>query len=236
LTEADWNKSTDPLAMFDFRWRPGVASDRKLRLFTAACCRRLWHLCSDERSRAAVEAGERLADGLLFNPELAAIGQAATDAADEDEAVGVTRAVRRAATRALMAVDLFGRRKDVRRGKISRYTCELILEALPTAQKAGAATAQSFLLREIFGPLPFRPVTLPPSVRTWNDGCVVKLAQAAYDCRRLPAGTLEPERLAVLADALEEAGCDDVGILAHLRRGGVHVRGCWVLDLLTGRS
>jgi hypothetical protein len=51
-----------------------------------------------------------------------------------------------------------------------------------------------------------------------------------------PQGTLDPARLAVLADALEEAGCTDPDILSHLRGTGPHVRGCWVIDLLLGKD
>jgi hypothetical protein len=49
-------------------------------------------------------------------------------------------------------------------------------------------------------------------------------------------GTLDNDRLAVLSDALEEAGCDDADLLDHLRSPGPHVRGCWVLDLLLGKA
>jgi hypothetical protein len=108
-------------------------------------------------------------------------------------------------------------------------------KAIADTAKIGAGP-QAKLLRDIFGPLPFRRVSIPPSVRAWQDATVVRLSEASYECRRLPDGTLEPQRLFVLADALEEAGCNDVGILAHLRGGGVHVRGCYVLDLLLGKS
>ena len=47
---------------------------------------------------------------------------------------------------------------------------------------------------------------------------------------------MKPERLAVLFDALEEAGCDDAEILNHLRSPGPHVRGCWAVDLLLGKE
>jgi hypothetical protein len=59
----------------------------------------------------------------------------------------------------------------------------------------------------------------------------VSLARAAYDDRILPAGTLDPARLAVLADALEEAGAGP-DFLEHLRGPGPHYRGCWVVDRL----
>jgi hypothetical protein len=94
---------------------------------------------------------------------------------------------------------------------------------------------QPALFREVIGN-PFRPVSISPSVLTWNDATVVRLAQAAYEERHLPAGTLDTNRLAVLADALEEAGCSDADILSHLRGPGPHVRGCWAVDLLLGKE
>jgi hypothetical protein len=92
--------------------------------------------------------------------------------------------------------------------------------------------AECHLLREVFGN-PFRPVEVG---HAWQTPQVVALAQAAYEQRELPAGTLDPAQLAVLADALEEAGCTDQAILDHLRGPGPHVRGCWVVDLLLGKS
>jgi hypothetical protein len=96
--------------------------------------------------------------------------------------------------------------------------------------------AHAAFLRDIFGPLPFRSVSLDPAVLSWNDATVVRIARAAYDERDMPSGLLDNVRLAVLADALEEAGCRDQEILSHCRSGGEHVRGCWVVDLLLGRS
>jgi hypothetical protein len=77
---------------------------------------------------------------------------------------------------------------------------------------------------------PFRP---PPQLDSawlaWNDGAVRKMAQAIYDERAF-------DRLPLLADALEEAGCTDAATLAHCRGPGEHVRGCWVVDLLLGKT
>jgi hypothetical protein len=100
------------------------------------------------------------------------------------------------------------------------------------AAGAGEASAQATLLRDIFGN-PFRPVSFNPA---WRTPTVVALATAAHDNRILPAGTLDTDRLAVLADALEDAGCDNAEILDHCRGDGPHVRGCYVIDLLLGRS
>jgi hypothetical protein len=57
-----------------------------------------------------------------------------------------------------------------------------------------------------------------------------RLARETYEQRRLPEGTLDHTRLAILGDALEEAGCDNREVLEHCRSGGSHVRGCWLVD------
>ena len=96
---------------------------------------------------------------------------------------------------------------------------------------------QADLFRDLFGSLPFRPLPpITPSVLAWNDGTVRRLAEEAYRERLLPQGRLDLQRLAVLADALEEAGCTDADFLGQLRGPGPHVRGCWPLDLCLGKS
>jgi hypothetical protein len=102
-------------------------------------------------------------------------------------------------------------------------------EPVPT----GASPAiQAALVRCIFGN-PFRPMAFNPA---WQTRVVVSLAQAAYDDRLMPAGTFNLERLAVLADALEEAGCDNAEMLGHLRGPGPHVRGCFAVDSLLAKT
>jgi hypothetical protein len=88
------------------------------------------------------------------------------------------------------------------------------------------------LLRDVFGN-PFRPVVFEPS---WQTPTVVEVAQAAYEDRSLPQGLLDCTRLAILSDALEDAGCTVSAILDHLRSPGPHVRGCWALDVLLGKE
>jgi hypothetical protein len=89
-------------------------------------------------------------------------------------------------------------------------------------------SAQALLLLDIFGN-PFRTNVLDNRLLHWNDAAVVKIAQSIYDARRFAD-------LPILADALEDAGCADAAILEHCRSGGEHVRGCWVVDLLLGKS
>jgi hypothetical protein len=107
-------------------------------------------------------------------------------------------------------------------------TAERIQE-VQTAIRVRERSAQAALVREIFGPTPFRTPAVERSMLSWNDACVVKLAEAIYD-------GLAWDRLPVLADALEEAGCTDAHVLNHCRQPGEHVRGCWAVDLLLGKE
>jgi hypothetical protein len=105
-----------------------------------------------------------------------------------------------------------------------------------SATKSEAAS-QAQLLHCIFGN-PFHPQPpLAASLLQWNHGTVKRLAEDVHENRLLPSGHLDPQRLAVLSDALEEAGCTDQDLLGHLRQqGAVHVRGCWPIDLLLEKS
>jgi hypothetical protein len=84
---------------------------------------------------------------------------------------------------------------------------------------------------------PLDDADMGPVVRPvqWITHTVLALAQATYDERR-DDGTLDPDRLIILADALEEAGCTEEVILRHLRSPGPHVRGCWCVDLLLSKE
>jgi hypothetical protein len=87
--------------------------------------------------------------------------------------------------------------------------------------------AQAALLRDLFGPLPFREARLDPA---WLAHSVLSIARRAYDERDFAA-------LPVLADALADAGCDDEDLLRHCRdRGLAHCRGCWAVDLILGKG
>jgi hypothetical protein len=97
--------------------------------------------------------------------------------------------------------------------------------AVAAAYEAEAAS-QAVLLRDIFGN-PFRPVTADPA---WLTSTVVALARGIYDERAL-------DRMPILADALQDAGCDHADLLDHCRDPhAAHVRGCWVVDLLLGKE
>jgi hypothetical protein len=241
VTEAEWLACTDPVPLVAFLRSSGRGSDRKLRLFACACCRHLDPgLRMNDAAREAVQATERFVDGLAGPDELGAATAAAS-------AVWYGHFLRRAETgempgtqeyRTDLLVRSFARiakwASNTSRDKAVFIAAEAANQGLWTSLLGTPdwQANQARLLRDLFGPLPFRAVTVSPACVTPQ---VVALAQAAYDNRDLPAGTLDPARLAVLADALEEAGTGG-DLLGHLRGPGPHVRGCWAVDLLLGKG
>jgi hypothetical protein len=254
MTESDWWSCQEPQKMLLALRASGKLSERKGRLFAVAACRRLWHLLTDERSRQGVEVAEQCADGLADPQALRGAYQTAWAAAKEL----MTSSCPAAALDVADDADLmYGMRDEGLAApascaaayapspdpadcdRVAYYAAHAQYQAaslLPLwddiarrdAARRAELLAQAALLRDIFGPLPFRPVTLHPSARTWNDGCIVQLATSIYDGR-----DFSPVRMGVLADALEEAGVSDAEVLGHCRdRQAVHVRGCWLIDLL----
>jgi hypothetical protein len=232
VTEEEWLASSDPRAMLDHVWRCGRSSDRVRRLLAVACCRRVWHLFTDERCCRAIEVAERFADGQAEVEELRDADEGTRGATCDSAVVMVAYRVARPAA-------AHGPRDAI--GLLPQAASSTVPGPAPNrrqvAERVGQAehAGQADLLRCLFGPWPFRPPALDPFVLAWNGGVVRSLAQAAYNERQLPSGHLDPDRLLILADALEEAGAD-AEVLAHLRGPGPHVRGCWAVDLVLGLS
>jgi hypothetical protein len=223
MTGAEWDRCTEPILMLEFLRESGETSERKLRLFAAACCRRAWHLL-DADGRAAVEASERFADDSASHAELMAAVWADRGLQDIDARTAVDHA----------AVGAW-------RPAVAMLSALCSRSPGPVASPAALArerAAQADRLRCVLGPLPLRTPRFDPR---WRTPLVLSLAQAAYEGRVAPDPSrpgwlvLDPARLLVLADALEEAGAD-AELLGHLRQPGEHVRGCWCVDLLLGRA
>jgi hypothetical protein len=111
---------------------------------------------------------------------------------------------------------------DIRRVVVD--VLRLVLEA-DRWDRRGGGPAYAGVARCVFGN-PFRPAVLDPS---WLTPTVVALAEGIGADRAF-------DRLPILADALEDAGCADRAVLDHCRSPGPHVRGCWALDLLLGKG
>jgi hypothetical protein len=243
MTEAEWLACRDPRALLAHL--EGKASARKLRLFAAACCRRIWRLLTDPRSRDAVEVSERYADGLATKAELAGAVTAAEGTRRRSHgSFGVlpldvpVRAAQAAyiaaqgsAADAVAAVQfaLAGAAGAMAwRSAAPGFAGPGLVRSSPVAVDIAEREAQCRLAREFWGN-PFRTVEFEPAWRTANESAVSRLARALYDERDF-------DQLPVLADALEEAGCSSRDLLDHLRGPGPHVRGCWALDLALDRK
>ena len=231
MTEQEWLASTDPGPMLDFL--RGKASERKLRLFAAACVRRAWHLLTDT-GRQAVEAAEAYADGMIGREALEAARRAAYEpVADAIEEANLTWTLGKplspsesAADAALEACDDMDR--DARRDIAPLHAAERAQGALGWTGVESAA--QAALLRDVLGnPFLRPPPPLSAAILAWNDGTVGRIAAGIYEERAF-------DRLPILADALLDAGCDAEELLAHCRSAGPHVRGCWVVDTILGKT
>lgn len=193
---------------------PGLISNRRLRLAACACCRRLDHLLYDSRSHELIEVNEQFADGETGAEQLRLAHDGAHDAIG-----GLREGLHREAAVVVMGlrewlhVELFRAIGDVVRKELSEsFVCTEL-------------ATQCELIRCVAGN-PFRPVAFSPS---WRSETAVALASAIYAERAF-------DRLPILADALEEAGCDHADVLSHCRGPGPHVRGCWVVDGVLGKS
>jgi hypothetical protein len=225
MTEAGWLVCDDPQVMLEFL--EGKPSDRKSRLFACACCRRIWSLFTDPRSRRAVEVAERFADGEGVSvAELKVAERAAEDA--HIEAPHLTAAALGPFDAAIHVLHLDLSASSADAASRAADAVESQAGEVGEAARREECKMQALLVRCVFGN-PFRTVVIAPTITRWNDGTVLKLAQGIYDDRAF-------DRLPILADALEDAGCVDGDLLGHCRHQGPHARGCWVVDLLIGRN
>lgn len=227
MTEKQWEACRDPDELLDYH---SMKRDpRRLRLLAAACARRLW-----------LAVGEHLR-GPAFQQLIDVVERYADGTADRTEFVAARKPFRRAA-RELAAV-----RSGAVQTAVSVLDClshdamEGMTAAINNARevhraRAREGAAQCDLIRCVFSNPERPPVVIDPASLAFNDGAVVKLARVIDNERELPSGNLDVARLAILADALEEAGCAEPAALAHLRGPGPHVRGCHTVDAIVRRS
>jgi hypothetical protein len=222
VTETEWLEGSDPSSLL-MSIRPGL-TDRKKRLLCVAFCRHIGELFSYLYDYHAVEIAERSAEGL-------------TSAEERNDAYWKIR-------------DRFSYLNSEPDGStvqagLAALTGDPVRTALAVAGafavladaagnpywdgdgetgRVAESNAQCGLVREIMGN-PFRPVAFDTA---WATETAVRLGTSMYEDRDFAA-------MPILADALEDAGCDARDILDHCRGPGPHVRGCWVVDLLLGK-
>jgi hypothetical protein len=245
MTEAEWLHATEPGPMLAYLG--SKASNRKLRLLACGCCRRIWSLLTDRPSRTAVDVAEAYADQ---QTEYASLENAAAELSlIQDQCYGTFGYLVQevlhglpneegveSVLSALMDHDEWSTAAVLASycGAVSPALApEIALTASVLSkprqqwdeQFTSESAAQCCLVRDIFGN-PFRPVVVDPS---WLNSTVVALARGLYEKRAF-------DLLPVLADALQEADCDNADILTHLRATSIHTLGCWALDLVLGKE
>jgi hypothetical protein len=240
----DWRACTDMDSLYqELRI---CLSDRKLRLFAAACLRRVWDLLGNEATRLAVEVSEQYADSLVRRDELVDVWTNAELDSGEGLWIAPPNAQgchcqeclnlkfpggREAYGRILVAVRDAEASPAWTAARAVLHARELVSwsagresrEAAVEQERRGQYTLLLDILR------PFRSPAIAAAWLTWNERTIPKLARTIYNTRAF-------NRLPILSDALEEAGCTDPDILTHCRRPGEHVRGCWLLDAVLGKE
>jgi hypothetical protein len=230
MTEGEWRTGTDPGALLEFA--RGRLSDRVARLYAVACCRRVWHLLIDPRSRSAVEQAAETAEGLRMPWSLAAAEEAAETAVidlslgtDPEWLAPEQQAILWAAHAAHAAANLWAFTAAINAARFAADALEAVDVSFCHPAFLSPVRRQQCGLVHCLAGDPFHPPTFHPA---WRSANAVALARTAYeeDCW---------DRLPILADALMDAGCEDESLLGHLRGPGPHARGCRAVDLVLGR-
>jgi hypothetical protein len=221
MTEQEWLACGDPEPMWEFVC--GTKGDRKLRLLIVGLYREIWDFLSHPLSRQAIEVAEQYGDGQASEDErveacISANRQEVLDAASGEQRSSPT-SVNLYLLAAQGATDAAGMTHYLVHSFDVAYCC------LRTVDECEALRPMVALLRDIFGN-PFRSVVFDPA---WRTDTAVSLARQMYESREFSA-------MPILADALQDAGCDNEEVLHHCRDEGTHVRGCWVVDLVLGKE
>jgi hypothetical protein len=196
------------------------AGRRKLRLFACAVCRLFWDRLPEECLRRAIEGTELVAEGVLPKEYLDSANRTIQEAGSNSLiAPGGNEPQKRLPFALLDALT---------RHEAPRVAFGVVSYALPHAAHHGPPDANAIIvqfLRDVFGN-PFRKVKFD---KKWRTDTALSLARQMYEAREFSA-------MPILADALQDAGCDDDDILSHCRDAkATHVRGCWVTDLVLGK-
>ena len=215
MTEQEWRECVHPKPMLE--WLRGRTSDRKVRLFACICARRIVEAINEvcEFGAASVVAlSEDLADGRANATEV-------EQARANNWGIGAIGPVVSAtyAEQATIAAEPF----EAAFGAAGWGADAFGMMARNNRQSE--LTTQAAFVRDIFDDH-FCSIAFSPE---WHTDTALALARQMYDSRDFSA-------MPVLADALQDAGCDSADILGHCRGPNLHARGCWVVDLVLGKE
>jgi hypothetical protein len=231
LDASNWDRCTDLVVYANYFDAPHLCpkppDDRKFRLLAVAALRAVWDHILDPRSRAAIDMSEDYADDPsriardTYEDALRVAGEA-----EEAERSGHARdELHRQVSLAAFQVAAL----PMRNLSIPAYWVEIVTSLESSAIPGRLPTEARRLHLSLFHDVienPFRPVPFDPA---WRTTTTIGLAERMYESRDFGA-------MPILADALEDAGCDSADALAHCRGAGPHVRGCWAVDLVLGKS
>lgn len=229
MTISDWLQfCTTPGALLEWAG-PHANQDRKLRLFSAACCRRVQHLFDDQSIRYLdVSPHEILSVVEKHAEDQSSLGQL------REERENVRRITREWSFSGSHLINALDHITGSDPGTLMTVPFDL-LYAFANRHHPGRPwpeerLAQGQLFLDVLGGTEWeRKVRLDESWLTSDGGRVEVMAQTIYDEQRFGD-------MPILGDALEEAGCQNVTLLEHCREHPLHVRGCWALDLLLGKE
>jgi hypothetical protein len=237
MTEAEWLACDDPQPLA--RYLFGCISPRKLRLWACACGREVLPCFANPLMGKVLDLFEGVAEGERSREAQQRPLSELQWAAEDEQSVGFSRAVAGIAHSQWIEM-VNGYEGHFALGLLHLASAKAY-NVCPMAQAEGptdlpadptwlftystAQKKQSALARDIVGN-PFRSAAIN---RSWLTSDVVSLARGIYVARAF-------DRLPILADALQDAGCEHEDVLSHCRGSDPHVRGCWVLDAVLGKG
>ena len=217
MTEEEWEVHRGPKHIIKELEKQKILTSRKTRLFACSCYRLIWDQIHLASIKLFVELAEARADRQIKQTDLQKYrtpqGKPIRNSADEHLRFYAHEILQPRVNPSNIALTTRVA------GELKKYNLDMLNEWEDCPEQAN-------LLRDIFGN-PFRSIDFDP---TWRAATAVGLAQTMYDARNFHA-------MPILADALQDAGCEDATILGHCRdENNLHVRGCWVVDLILGKA